>query len=389
VLKYIVRGLLVLAFLAGAAFFTIVPGIVDRQRNRVTTPRELQAIDSTSQALHGRLTVVDLHADPLLWPRELLKRVSHGHVDVPRLIAGNVAVQVFAAVTKVPPGQNYERNPSDRDQLGLLVAASRWPVESWANLLQRALHQARKLEQAANDSRGRFTIIRTRQELETLLLFRARDDKSLTGGILALEGMHPLQGSLARLDTLFQAGYRIGGLTHFFDNEIGGSSAGMVQGGLTPFGREVVARMESLGMVIDLAHASPELIDDVLKLARQPVLVSHTGVQGTCPGPRNLSDTALRQIAANGGVIGIGFWDAAICDISPEGIARAIRYVATKVGVRHVAVGSDFDGATTTAFDVSGMAQVTMALRTAGFPESDIRAIMGENALRVLRSVLP
>ena len=387
-LRYIIRGILVMAILAGVGFFTLVAGISDRQRNRVTSPHELVEPDSASQALHPALTVVDLHADPLLWPRDLSKRSSHGHVDVPRLIAGNVAIQVFSAVTKVPPGQNYERNSSDGDQLTLLVAASRWPFPTWKNLLQRALHQASKLEQTEDSAGGRFTIIRRRQELELLLQSRARNRKRV-GGILGLEGLHPLEGNLARLDTLFAAGYRIGGLTHFFDNEIGGSSAGVAKGGLTRFGREVIGRMEALGMVVDLAHASPRLVDDVLAMARRPVIVSHTGVQAVCPGSRNLSDAAVRRIATNGGVIGIGFWDAAVCDITPEGIAKSMRHVANLVGASHVALGSDFDGATTTAFDASQLVQVTNALRAAGFQELEIRAIMGENALRLLREVLP
>ena len=387
-LRYIIRGILVMAILAGVGFFTLVAGISDRQRNRVTSPHELVEPESTSVALHADLTIVDLHADPLLWPRDLSKRSSHGHVDIPRLAAGHVAVQVFSAVTKVPPGQNYERNPSDRDQLTLLVAASRWPVATWTSLLRRALHQASKLEQTVDSSEGRFTIIRRRQELELLLEARSRD-RNWVGGILALEGLHPLEGNLARLDTLFAAGYRIGGLTHFFDNEIGGSSAGVRKGGLTRFGREVIGRMESLGMVVDLAHASPALIDDVLAIARRPVIVSHTGVQAVCPGSRNLSDALVRRIASNGGLIGIGYWDAAVCDITPEGIAKSMRHVANLVGASHLALGSDFDGATTTAFDASQLVQVTNALRGAGFRELEIRAIMGENALRVLREILP
>ena len=82
-------------------------------------------------------------------------------------------------------------------------------------------------------------------------------------------------------------------------------------------------------MIVDLAHASPALITEVLAMARKPVIVSHTGVQGTCKGPRNLTDDALRAVAANNGVVGIGYWDAAVCDITPRGIAKAIRYAVT------------------------------------------------------------
>ena len=387
-LARLIKVVLLLAVIGLIGFFTVVAGYADRQRNRVSRA-PLPAVDSATRSLHAELNIVDLHADPLLWARDLTQRNTHGHVDVPRLIEGNVAVQLFGVVTQVPPGQNYQSNPADRDRLWMLVAASRWPVETWNNLLQRALYQASRLEQASRDSRGTVVLIRSRQELESFVRIRARDNQRLVGGILAVEGLHALGGNLARLDTLFSAGFRVAGLTHFFDNELGGSSAGLAKTGLSAFGREVVRRMEELGMVVDLAHASPQLIDEVLAVARKPVIVSHTGVQATCPGPRNLSDSAIRRIAANGGVIGIGFWDAAVCDISPAGIAKALRHVVGLVGAQHVALGSDFDGATTTAFDVSQMGQITQALKDARFTQPEIRGIMGENALRVLGSGLP
>src|SRR5690606_9614838 len=100
----------------------------------------------------------------------------------------------------------------------------------------------------------------------------------------------PLEGRLENIDRMYDAGFRIMGLTHFFDNEVGGSAHGLEKGGLTPFGRRVIGRLEEKKMLVDLAHASRALIDDVLNMAERPVLVSHTGVEGTCPGPRNLTD---------------------------------------------------------------------------------------------------
>lgn len=370
------------------AFFTVAGPIADGWKNRVTDTTLAPPSDS-ARALHARLTVVDLHADPLLWPRSLVKRNSRGHVDVPRLIEGHVAVQLFSAVTKVPPGQNYERNSSERDRIGWLAAASGWPVSAWTGLMPRTRVQAEKLREFATRSGGRLVPIRTSAELDLFLRFRARGDSNGVAAVLAMEGLHPLLGVLSRLDTLFNEGYRVGGLTHFFDNELGGSSAGVAKGGITDFGRQVVGRMEELGMIVDLAHASPTLIADVLAIAKKPVMVSHTGVQGNCPGPRNLSDDALRAVAANNGVVGIGYWVAAVCDISPRGIARAIRYAVSVAGVAHVGLGSDFDGATTTAFDASRVVLVTDALLQEGFAPADVEAIMGGNALRVLRAGLP
>ncbi len=382
-------GLLFIALVvAVVAVFTVLAPYADRRSNQIA-PQALPAVDDSTRAAHARLTIVDLHADPLLWPRDPTTRGTQGHTDVPRLIEGRVALQIFGVVTQVPPNLNLERNPSDQDRLWMLAVASRWPFPTWTDRLQRALHQAGRLERAAQESRGQLLVIRTVEELDTYLRFRARGDTNRVAGVLALEGLHPLRGNLARLDTLFQAGFRVAGLTHFFDNEIGGSSAGETKGGLTEFGREVVARMEQLGMVVDLAHASPAVIRDVAAMARKPVLVSHTGAQAVCPGPRNLSDEEMRAVARTRGVIGIGFWGSAVCDISPAGIARSIRHVADLVGADHVALGSDFDGAVTTAFDASQLAQVTQALRQAGFTPVQLAAIMGGNALRVLRAGLP
>lgn len=371
------------------AFFTIAAPITDGRKNRIADTTTLALPSDSARALHARLTIVDLHADPLVWPRSLLKRNSRGHVDVPRLIEGRVAVQLLGAVTKVPPGLNYEKNPSDRDRVGILAAASGWSIDAWTGLMPRARVQAEKLADFASRSGGRLVEVRTAADLDLFLRFRARGDTNGVAAILALEGLQPLEGVLGNLDTLFAEGYRVGGLTHFFDNEIGGSSAGEAKGGLTDFGRQVVGRMEQLGMIVDLAHASPALITDVLAIAKKPVIVSHTGVQGTCKGPRNLTDDALRGVAANNGVVGIGYWEAAVCDITPKGIAKAIRYAATIAGVTHVGLGSDFDGATTTAFDVTRLVLVTDALLADGFTPAEVEGIMGGNALRVLRAGLP
>jgi microsomal dipeptidase-like Zn-dependent dipeptidase len=123
-------------------------------------------------------------------------------------------------------------------------------------------------------------------------------------------------------------------------------------------------------------------------MARRPVVSSHGGVKATCNNNRNLTDDEIRGVARTGGVIGIGYWDAAVCDISPHSIARAIRYVRDLVGIQYVALGSDFDGSTTTRFDVSQLVQVTQALLDEGFTPDEVRAVMGGNALRVIRAGL-
>jgi microsomal dipeptidase-like Zn-dependent dipeptidase len=197
-----------------------------------------------------------------------------------------------------------------------------------------------------------------------------------------------LDGNLANIDRLYDAGVRMMAPTHFFDNDIGGSSAGVEKTGLTDKGREMVRRMEARHMLVDVAHAAPRTIDDVLAIATRPVIVSHTGVKATCDNSRNLSDAQLRGIAHTGGVIGIAFFEVAVCGTDAAAIARAIRHAADTVGVDAVALGSDFDGAVVAPFDTTGLGLLIDALYQAGFTDGDIGKIMGGNALRVLLSSL-
>ena len=385
-MRKLLLALLILVPFGAGIFFTL-PTLLDRQMNSVATPAPYPASDR-AEKLHQTLFVADLHDDALLWQRDLLERHDYGHSDLPRLLEGRVGLQVFSTVTKTPRGINYESNGADSDNITLLAMAQRWPRETWSSLLQRALYQAAKLKQAAAASDGRLIVVHSRSELAAYLQAWQRDPQRLAT-VLATEGLQPIEGKLENVDRLYDAGYRIAGLTHFFDNEVGGSAHGLEKGGITPLGRQVIARLEEKRMLVDLAHASKPLIDDVLAIAKRPVLVSHTGVAGTCPGPRNLSDEHLQRIAATGGVIGIGYWDAAVCETSVGAIVRAIRYTADKVGVAHVALGSDFNGTVHTPFDTTGLAQITEGLQRAGFDRAEIAAIMGGNVRDLLLANLP
>jgi microsomal dipeptidase-like Zn-dependent dipeptidase len=188
---------------------------------------------------------------------------------------------------------------------------------------------------------------------------------------------------------MFDAGFRMMSMTHFFDTFAGGSASGETKTGLTRAGLAILRRMEARGMMVDLAHASPTLVDDILAAATRPVVVSHTGVTATCDNNRNLTDAQLRRIAANGGVVGIGYFEAAVCETSAASIARAIRHTADVAGIEHVALGSDFDGATVTPFDASGLVQITEALLAEGYSEQEVRLIMGGNVVSLLLRLLP
>jgi len=381
------RLLLVVALLA-LLFFGALPPLVDRALNRITGPPPA-APSPRAAELFARSRVVDLHADPLLWQRDLSKRLSHGQLDVPRLVEGNVALQVFGLVTQSPLGQNFERNGSDApDVITLLALAQRWPVATWRSRLARAEHQAAKLEALAAGSGGKLSVIRSAADLRDFLAARAQDPARVAG-LLGIEGAQALDGTLAGVDALFAAGVRMIGLAHFFDNAVAGSSAGEGKHGLTPLGREVVGRMEALGIALDLAHVAPASVADALALATKPVVVSHTGVQATCPGPRNLSDEQIRGVAATGGVMGIAYFEGAVCGTGVADIVRAMRHVRDLVGAEHLALGSDFDGAVATAFDTTRLAALVDGLLADGWSEDEIRAALGENALRVMGATLP
>ena len=376
-------GIVALLFVVAIAFFIVAPGYVENSMNKIA-PVALK-VTPRARALHATLQIADMHADTLLWKRSLLDRSDRGQVDLPRLLEGNYALQVFSSVTKTPKGQNYDANSADTDNITSLAIADLQPVRTWGSLLERSLWHATKLQRDADASKGQLRLIRTPAELDRLLADRATGRK-VVGAMLSIEGLQDLEGKLANLDRLHDAGFRMAGLAHFFDNDVAGSMHGVAKGGLTPLGAQVVQRMEALGMVVDVAHASHRTIAEVIAMAHRPIVSSHGGVQATCKVNRNLTDAEIRGIAATGGVIGIGYWDAAICTTKAEGAATAIAYVRDLVGIDHVGLGSDFDGAVTTGFDSSQIAAVTQALIDRGFSDADVAKVMGGNVLRVLRA---
>ncbi len=384
-MRKILIGLLVVVVVAVAGLFGLAPMLAEKSMNKVAGGP--WPVSTDAAALHKRLTIVDLHSDTLMWQRHLEALATRGHVDLPRLEAGNVALQVFSSVTKTPKGQNYEANSDKTDNITLLAVAQAQPVRTWSSLLERSLWHAEKLRAAATRAEGRLMIVHGPGDIDRLLAARAAG-QLVTGALLSTEGTQNLEARLANIDVLYRAGFRMMGLAHFFDNEIAGSMHGEAKYGLTPLGRRAVAAMEKQGIIIDLAHSSHRAFADVMAMATRPVVVSHGGVKATCNTNRNLTDAELRQLAGNGGMIGIGYWDAAVCAATPDATAKAIVHAAKVAGVDHVGLGSDFDGATTTGFDTAHVAAVTDALLRAGMAEADIAKVMGGNALRILRAGL-
>ena len=385
-MRRLLLGLLIVGA-AGFALFFWFGANLERFVNRVE-PVVLPGVSDEAHRIHDQSLVVDLHADSLLFERDLGVRSEIGHVDLPRLREGGVALQMFTAATRMPFGLDiHQTDANDTDLLTVGFYAQRAPMAGLGTR-GRALHQARRLQELIDGSGGAVVPVRTRAELDAALAAH-REDHEVVGVIFGIEGAHALEGDLDNLPVLFDAGVRMIGLTHFFDNEFAGSAHGIEKGGLTDRGRELVTRMEAMGIAIDLAHLSPTAIDDVLAIAKKPPLVSHTGVRATCDSPRNLSDEHIRAIADAGGVIGIGYFELAICGTDPAEVVAAMKHVIELVGDEHVALGSDYDGATEVAFDVSQLRALTQQMLDDGLPEGSIRKILGENAIRVLRRTLP
>lgn len=389
-IRRIFLWLLALALLAALAVAIWGPAYVERSLNPVTMPDPGWPVSAKAQALHERLIIGDWHSDALLWDRDLLERAGRGHTDIPRLIQGNVAVQVFTTVTKSPRGQNYSQNAADApDNITPLFIGQLRPPSSWFSLKERALVQAKALRRAAERAPDQVTLIRSAEDLETLLAARRNGAKTV-GAILGTEGAHPLEGQIGNLQVLYGAGFRLIGLTHFFDNELGGSLHG--QGGpgsgLSDFGREVVAGMMERRMIIDLAHASPQMVRDVLAIPGTRPVLSHTGIHGRCATPRNLPDDLLRAIADKGGVIGIGYWSDVVCGKTPEAIAQTIKAAIALLGEDRVSLGSDYDGSVDAPFDAAHLAALTQALLDQGLSETQIAKVMGGNMMRYLAETL-
>ena len=387
-LKKILKGVAVLTVVAVILGFVFGPALLERKQNIVVAHTPYQ-ISAAAEALHKTLIVGDWHADSTLWARDIAKRNTFGHVDIPRMQEGNQAIQMFTTVTKAPAGLNYNENEAETaDLITRAAVLQRWPMATWNSLTARAVFQAGKLHKIAADDTNKFQIILTQGDVHSFLQQRLGEPK-LTAGLIGTEGSHALDGSLDNIQQLFDHGFRMMSLQHFFDNKLGGSLHGVSHAGLTEFGHDAVRKMLELGIIIDVAHSSEQVVRDTLEISTAPLVVSHTGFRGFCDSPRNISDQLMQKIAAKGGLIAVGYWEGAICGMEPSHIAKAIKYGIDLVGADHVSLGSDFDGTVTTLLDSSELATITQALMDVSVSDSDIRKVMGGNMVRFLQQQLP
>ena len=370
---------LILLFVIYLIGINTVPQYVESQRNPVKLAAPY-TVSPEAHALYDRLDfIADLHCDALLWGRNLNKRGDRGHVDFPRMREANVAMEMFTIVSKSPAGQNMQSNSEDAfDNITPLTIAKGESPWNWFSLINRTLSQSEALADFVENEGEKAIFIKNKSNLIRLIEAR-KSDKKVIGAMLGIEGGHALEASLENLEKVYAAGVRMIGPTHFFDNEFGGSAHGENGAGLSDFGKSAVQKMNELGIFIDLAHASPAIVEDVLNLTTKPVMVSHTGVRAVLDSQRNLSDAQIQKIAANGGIIGIAFFDMAVGEPELPNIIASIKHVRDLVGVEYVALGSDYDGSVAVPFDITGLPLIVEGLMKAGFSEAEIRAVMGEN----------
>ena len=322
-----------------------------------------------ARAVHDRHPAIDLHADTLLWGRffgydmlarhtpPLPRKALLGHVDLPRMRDGGVGAQFFGLVSLPVLGR---------------VRGLRQAIDDQIDILEQTL---------ARTSEIRFA--RTAADVE-----RAQSEAAVSA-LLGIEGAHSLEGELDNLDHFARRGVRYLGLLHFSANEAGypAYGRGARDEGLTPWGRELVARCESLGVIVDLAHINRRGFLDACAMAHKPPMVSHTGVLGAFEHWRNIDDEQLRAVADLGGCVGVIFCPRYLGGDGIDAVVAHLRHILDVVGEDVPALGSDWDGfivPTKELEDPTGLPRLTAALLKAGFGERTIGKILRDNAMRVI-----
>lgn len=321
--------------------------------------------NSLTYKLHHESVVVDTHCDTLTamitQERRLGSPSTCGHLDLPRLKAGGVNVQFFAAF--IAP--EHKR-----------VALER--AVELINLFQREL----------GDNQAEIMLVKNRHDIYTAI------QRGKIAAVLAVEGGESLEGRIDSLYLLHNFGVRCLTLTWNLSNELGvGAGDNYNPGGLTPFGCQVVKEMNQLGMLVDVSHMSERTFWDVLNTSTQPVIASHSNCRGLFDHPRNLNNNQIRALAEQGGVIGITFVPAFLSseNASVKNVLDHIDYAVTEGGIDCVCLGSDFDGTDDLPVDLedcSALLVLTEGLIERGYTDKEVKKILGENILRVIGQVL-
>jgi len=350
---------------------------------------------------------IDSHIDTiqhvLVANADLAQNLPYAHADFPKLREGGMKAPFFALWVPVfyPAAEAVRRTLDLRDAM------------------QRMLDQ----------HKDQIELATTASDIQRIV------KSGKIAAFLTIEGGHQIDDDLAVLRAYYQLGIRAMTLTHFKNNNWADSSTDTPRhNGLTPFGKDVVREMNRLGMIVDVSHVSDKTFYDAISTSTKPVILSHSSSRAISDIPRNVTDDMLRALAKNGGVMGINFGEgfinhkdaealnSAISSLSsgPENLTGAgldeyaakeyrdqiagqhkpfatiddvvthIDHVVKIAGIDHVGIGSDFDGITAPPQgleNVSKMPYLVAALLKRGYSDRDIKKILGENYLRVIRDV--
>lgn len=361
-------------------------GYQDRSQHLRLCRFTLSALDRYVQ---GVLPVFDGHNDAITSDDHALiaSGRAEGHLDLPRMREGGVRGAIFSVFA---PSADEHWDPVARDD-GVLEVPPAAPV-THAEAAAFAASAAGRL--LALERRGQLRIARTATDLDG-----CRDGSGPPAAVLHLEGAEAIDPGLESLDLWYAAGLRSLGPVWSRSNEFGHGvpfiwpSSPDIGPGLTPAGHALIRRCDELGIMVDLSHLNDAGFWDVARADAGPLVASHSAAHALCPASRNLTDRQLDAVGSSNGLVGIVFACSFLRedfaddpDTPLELIARHAAYIAERIGVEHVALGSDFDGATIPAAvgDVSGVPKVLDSLAAAGFSATEVEAIAWSNWRRVL-----
>jgi len=338
-----------------------------------TTINGGENFENVLETLHSNSILVDLHNDIL---ERIFMEDPNYHIgnfnskfetDIPRLKIGGVDLQFFAAWVS--------------------------PTTYEGKYYQTAVDLIERLKYEAMINSDNLVV--TNNSESTLNAI----NESKIAAVIGVEGGHTIENSIDKLVQLYNMGMRY--LTITWNNStnwaVSASDSRTNTVGLSEFGKNVIRKMDSLGVIIDVSHVGIKTISDILEVTKNPIMATHSGVRAIKNSSRNLYDNQIKAIANSGGVIGIVFYPTFIGDADNDGdsdiadVIAHIDYIVNLVGVDYVAIGSDFDG--TSGYLVEGLSDVTkypvltMALLKHGYTHAQIRKILGENFLRIFKQV--
>ncbi len=339
------------------------------------------------------MPILDGHNDTLLRLRtaanpedgSFFSRRTTGHIDLPRARAGNYAGGLFAIFVDGV-------KPESKDPDAIAVVMSQRPELGYSQHI--ALSTLGILYRLEAESEGQLQVVRTTEQLTACLA------DGVLAAIAHFEGAESVDPQLDTLPVYYEAGLRSLGIVWSRPNAFGhGVPFGFPQSpdtgpGLTAEGKALVRECNQLGILVDISHLNEKGFWDVARISEAPLVATHSGVHALCRSSRNLTDAQLDAIAESGGLVGINFHVGFLRADGREDeetpildIVRHIEYVADRIGVEHVAFGSDFDGATMPRElgDVSGLPKLLTALRTNGFGEEELAKITHQNWVRIFR----